>query len=111
MNEAISLMHDDPAHHWTVTELAKCAGLSRSVFALKFKQAVGKTPMEYLTLWRMMLAGDKLKNSNDSISVIALSLGYESQSSFTRAFKKAMGCSPRKYCQAPTCDANLEKVL
>ncbi|MFX6254433.1 helix-turn-helix transcriptional regulator, partial [Acinetobacter baumannii] len=80
-------MHDDPAHQWTVSELANRTGLSRSVFALKFKQTVGKTPMEYLTLWRMMLAGDRLKNSSDTISDIALSLGYESQSSFGKAFR------------------------
>ena len=100
MNEAISLMHKDPAHHWTVAELANRAGLSRSIFALKFKQTVGKSPMEYLTLWRMMLAGERLKSSNDTISDIALSLGYESQSAFSKAFKKTMGCSPREHGRA-----------
>ncbi len=53
--------------------------------------------MEYLTRWRMLLAGDKLKNSSDPISVIALSLGYESESAFSTAFKRVMGCSPRQY--------------
>ena len=53
--------------------------------------------MEYLTRWRMLLAGDRLKNSDDSISVIALSLGYESESAFGKAFKRVMGCSPRQH--------------
>jgi AraC-like DNA-binding protein len=53
--------------------------------------------MEYLTRWRMMLAGDRLKNSDDSLSAIASSLGYESESSFGKAFKRVMGCSPKQY--------------
>jgi AraC-like DNA-binding protein len=53
--------------------------------------------MEYLTRWRMLLASDRLKNSDDSISVIASSLGYESESSFGKAFRRTMGCSPRQH--------------
>jgi AraC-like DNA-binding protein len=53
--------------------------------------------MEYLTRWRMLLAGDRLTNSSDPISIIALSLGYESESAFSTAFKRIMGCSPRHY--------------
>jgi AraC-like DNA-binding protein len=53
--------------------------------------------MEYLTRWRMLVAGDRLKNSDDSISVIASSLGYESESAFGKAFKRVMGCSPKQY--------------
>jgi AraC-like DNA-binding protein len=97
MNAAITSMHDEPAHRWTLQKLAERSGMSRSIFALKFKAAVGTTPMDYLTRWRMMLAGDKLKSSNDPISVIALSLGYESESAFSKAFKRAIGCSPRQH--------------
>jgi helix-turn-helix protein len=71
--------------------------MSRSTFALKFKETVGAPPMEYLTRWRMLRAGDRLAYSGDSISVIALSLGYEPESAFSTAFKKVMGCSPRQY--------------
>jgi AraC-like DNA-binding protein len=56
--------------------------------------------MEYLTRWRMLLAGDRLVNSSDPISVIALSLGYESESAFSTAFKRVMGCSPRQYSRS-----------
>ena len=97
MNAAITSMHDDPAHRWTLQELAERLGMSRSIFALRFKQTVGTSPMEYLTRWRMLLAGDKLRHSDDPISVIALSLGYESESAFSTAFKRVMGCSPRQY--------------
>jgi AraC-like DNA-binding protein len=97
MSAAIYSMHHDPAHRWTLQELAERAGMSRSIFALKFKQKVGTSPMEYLTRWRMLLAGDKLANSADPVSVIALSLGYESESAFSTAFKRVMGCSPRQY--------------
>ncbi len=71
--------------------------MSRSIFALRFKETVGATPMEYLTRWRMLLAGDRLKSSDDSISEVASSLGYESESAFGKAFRRVMGCSPRQY--------------
>lgn len=94
---AIGAMHEDPAHGWTLQTLAERAGMSRSTFALKFKQMVGTPAMDYLTRWRMLLAGDRLANSSDPVSVIALSLGYESESAFSTAFKRIMGCSPRQY--------------
>jgi AraC-like DNA-binding protein len=97
MSAAITCMHDDPGHPWTLQKLGERAGMSRSIFALRFKEKVGTTPMEYLTRWRMLLAGDRLKNSDDSVSVIALSLGYESESAFGKAFKRIMGCSPKRY--------------
>jgi AraC-like DNA-binding protein len=97
MAAAITAMHDDPAHRWTLAALAERAGMSRTVFTLKFKETVGTSPMAYLTRWRMLLAGDRLANSTDPISVIAPSLGYESESAFSTAFKRVMGCSPRQY--------------
>jgi AraC-like DNA-binding protein len=97
MGAAINAMHGDPAHRWTLQGLAERAGMSRTSFALKFKATVGASPMEYLTRWRMLLAGDRLAHSSDPISVIALSLGYESESAFSTAFKRAMGRSPRQY--------------
>jgi AraC-like DNA-binding protein len=97
MSTAITCMHDNPAHRWTLQKLAERAGMSRSTFALKFKQTVGESPIEYLTRWRMLLAGDKLVNSTDPISIISVSLGYESESAFSTAFKRVMGSSPRQY--------------
>jgi AraC-like DNA-binding protein len=94
---AISAVHDAPAHPWTLQTLAERAGMSRSTFALRFKERVGESPMEYLTRWRMLLAGDRLMNSSDPVSLIARSLGYESESAFSTAFKRVMGRSPRQY--------------
>jgi AraC-like DNA-binding protein len=100
MSAAISAMHDDPAHFWTLQALAERAGMSRSTFAMRFKETVGTSPMDYLSRWRMLLAGDRLVNSSDPISAIALSLGYESESAFSTAFKRIMGCSPRQYARS-----------
>jgi len=97
MSAAITAVHGDPAHRWTLQELAEHVGMSRSSFAQRFKETVGTSPMEYLTRWRMLLAGDRLVYSGDSIAVISLALGYESESAFSTAFKRVMGCSPRQY--------------
>jgi AraC-like DNA-binding protein len=99
MRAAIQAMHEAPAYRWSLQELAERAGMSRSSFALKFKQTVGSSPLEYLTRWRMLLAGDRLVSSGDPISAIAPALGYESESAFSTAFKRVMGCSPRQYAR------------
>jgi AraC-like DNA-binding protein len=100
LSAAIAAMHERPGHRWTVQELAERAGMSRSTFALRFKEQVGTSVMEYLIRWRMLLAGDRLLNSSDAVLAIASSLGYESESAFGFAFKREMGCSPRQYCRA-----------
>jgi AraC-like DNA-binding protein len=97
MKTAITAMHEDPTHRWTLQELAERSGMSRSIFALRFKATVGTSPMEYLTRWRMLLAGHRLTGSDDPISAIAQSLGYESESAFSKAFRRSMECSPRQY--------------
>jgi AraC-like DNA-binding protein len=100
MSIAIAGMHNDPGHPWTLQSLAERVGMSRSVFALRFRETVGSTPMEYLARWRMLLAADRLRNSSDGLSAIAQSLGYESESAFGKAFRRVMGCSPRQYARA-----------
>jgi AraC-like DNA-binding protein len=97
MSLAIVSMHNDPGYAWTLQSLAERVGMSRSVFALRFRETVGATPMEYLTRWRMLLAADRLKNSSEGLSGIAQSLGYESESAFGKAFRRVMGCSPRQH--------------
>jgi AraC-like DNA-binding protein len=100
MSIAIASMHNDPGYPWTLQSLAERVGMSRSVFALRFRDTVGATPMEYLTRWRMLLAADRLKNSSDGLAAIAHSLGYESESAFGKAFRRVMGCSPRQYTRS-----------
>lgn len=97
MSQALNAMHDAPAQRWTLQDLAKRAGMSRSSFAHRFKAMVGTSPLDYLANWRMALAGDRLENSRDPISVIAPSLGYDSEAAFSTAFKRIMGCAPRQY--------------
>jgi len=99
MSAAISAMHAEPARRWTLQALAERAGMSRSTFALKFKAAVGYSPMDYLTRWRMLLAGDRLETSGEPVSTIAVALGYDSESAFSTAFKRVMGSSPRQYAR------------
>jgi AraC-like DNA-binding protein len=110
LSAALTCMHDDPGHAWTLQKLAVRIGMSRSTFALRFKQTVGTTPMEYLTRWRMLLACDRLKNSGDTIPGIATSLGYESESAFSKAFKRVIGCSPRQHSRQATSAASLPAV-
>lgn len=100
LGAAIGRMHEDPARRWTVRELAESAGMSRSAFALRFTTAVGEPPLAYLTRWRMLLAADRLHRGGEPVGEIALSLGYGSESAFSTAFKRVMGCAPRQYGRA-----------
>lgn len=97
LSNTMSAIHAQPAERWSVETLARLANMSRSAFALRFKEVVGMAPMEYLTHWRMLLASDRLKNTSDSVSSIAFSLGYESESAFSTAFKRVMSQSPRQF--------------
>jgi AraC-like DNA-binding protein len=97
MRAAINAMHEYPGRRWTLQAMAEQAAMSRTTFTLKFKETVGLSPMDYLTRWRMMLAADKLAGSSDSIAEIGFALGYESEKSFSTAFKRIMKCSPRQY--------------
>ncbi|MCA1409227.1 AraC family transcriptional regulator [Ensifer sp. IC3342] len=94
---AMAAMHAQPARTWTLQELAHHVGMSRTTFAVRFKAKVGLSAIDYLTRWRMLLAGDRLANTQQSIAAIASSLGYESESAFGAAFKRVMGCSPRQF--------------
>jgi len=100
ISAAISAMHDMPAHRWTLQDLAARANMSRSNFAVKFKATVGVSPMDYLARWRMLLAADRLANTDDAIAAIAQWLGYESESAFSTAFKRVIGASPRRHGRA-----------
>lgn len=99
VGKAIEAMHLEPARRWTLAELADRVGLSRSVFAQRFRERVGATPIAYLTHWRMRLAKDKLRNGRETLGRIAAALGYESENAFNTAFKRVVGCSPRRYAR------------
>jgi AraC-like DNA-binding protein len=93
VGKALSLLHGAPALSWTIEELARQAGASRSVLAERFTALVGIPPMHYLTQWRMQMAAGLLK-SGANIATIAAATGYGSEAAFSRAFKRAVGTSP-----------------
>jgi len=91
---ALACIHERPFYQWTIEGLAMEAGLSRTVFAQRFAQSVGETPHAYLTRFRMGLATQMLKDTDESIAQIARRSGYSSQYSFSKAFKDASGFTP-----------------
>lgn len=97
LGAALRAMHKDMAHNWTVESLARVAGLSRSAFALRFKEKVGESPLEYLTRWRMFKAGCLLRQHDKSLGEIADLVGYESDVAFNKAFKRVKGVPPGEY--------------
>lgn len=94
IGKALTLLHSDPKRNWTTDELADQVHLSRSAFADRFSTLVGQPPMRYLTVWRMQLAAQSLQQSQMSIAQIAYECGYESEATFTRAFKREFGAPP-----------------
>jgi AraC-like DNA-binding protein/uncharacterized protein YaiE (UPF0345 family) len=97
LRAAIGAMHRAPGHRWTVDTLAREAGMSRTAFALRFKDVAGMTPMAHLTRWRMLRAAERLTTSRQSLAEISSALGYESEKSFSAMFKRVMHRSPRQY--------------
>jgi AraC-like DNA-binding protein len=93
---ALSLMHGDIAKRWTVDDLASAIGMSRTIFAQRFKKFVGFAPLYYLLRWRMTVAGQELKKGK-SLSKVAESVGYSSETAFNSAFKRITGESPGRY--------------
>jgi AraC-like DNA-binding protein len=95
--KALGAMHREPGRSWTLRELAGLAGMSRTTFSERFRASVGRTPIDYLIHWRMRLAADRLRHSDDSAAQIALAAGYESEAAFSTAFRRVIGCSPGRY--------------
>ena len=91
---ALALLHRDIARPWTVDELGREVGLSRSALADRFIRLIGAPPMHYLANWRMQVAMQKLRGTNTSLAQVAEMVGYESEAAFSRAFKKAVGTAP-----------------
>jgi len=94
VGKVLSLMHAAPANSWTIEELARQVGLSRSALAERFADLVGSPPMQYLAKWRMQIASELLSGGNTNVATIAAEIGYESEAAFSRAFKKMVGVPP-----------------
>ncbi len=97
VGKVLRLMHANPAHDWTVPELAHEAGISRSALAERFTQLIGESPMRYLARWRVQLAKQMLRDGDSSIAEIAARIGYESEAAFNRAFKRSAGSPPASW--------------
>jgi len=91
---ALALLHRDVTRRWTVDDLGREVGLSRSALADRFIRLIGLPPMHYLASWRMQVAALKLRNTSASLAQVAEVVGYDSEAAFSRAFKKAFGVAP-----------------
>ena len=94
IGRALAVLHARPTEAWTAETLALEVGMSRSVFAERFTSLVGQPPMQYLTLWRMHVAAQQLREGRGSVAQIGFAIGYESEAAFSRAFKRQFGTSP-----------------
>lgn len=94
VGRAITLMHGDPAEPWTLEDLGRRIGLSRSALHERFVALTGMAPMQYLTNWRMQCGARLLREGHPSVATIALEVGYDSEAAFSRAFKRATGLPP-----------------
>jgi AraC-like DNA-binding protein len=90
-------MHRDPGHPWHLEDLAKATAMSRTAFAMYFKKVAGVGPLTYLAEWRMRLAEHALREDKISVSELAQSLGYTSESAFSHAFRRVTGMAPKHY--------------
>jgi AraC-like DNA-binding protein len=97
LRHALRALHADPAHAWTVGELASVANSSRSRFARQFADVVGAPPLRYLTDWRIALAKERLRDTDDGLASIAASVGYGSEFAFAAAFKRQVGTAPGRW--------------
>jgi AraC-like DNA-binding protein len=99
---ALNSIHEAVNSPWTVESLAERAGMSRSAFAVRFKQLTGQTPLDYVTHWRMQKAIQLLHDGDRKLVDIAQSVGYQSDAAFSKTFKRTLGTSPREYQQRGT---------
>jgi len=97
VGKTLALMHRSPAHPWTLADLAREAGVSRSVLAERFRHYLGEPPMAYLTRWRLQLGAQMLASTSRSVAQIAAEVGYESEAAFNRAFKRKFALPPARF--------------
>jgi AraC-like DNA-binding protein len=97
VERVLSLFHQRPAHRWTMPGLAKEVGVSRSALAQRFRHYLGQPPMAYLTHWRLQLGARALMSSDRSVAEIASEVGYETEASFNRSFKRHFHLPPGRY--------------
>ena len=100
IGESLRLMHAGPGQLWTVPTLARSVSMSRSAFAARFRNIVGQTPLDHLTEWRMVRAASLMRQTQPpKLAAIAEAVGYQSESSFGKVFRRVMGIAPGTYRQ------------
>lgn len=97
VGRALALLHRHPARAWTLAELARESGASRSVLAARFVELMGESPLAYLARWRLQLGARRLLDTRGKVLEVAQSVGYESEAAFSRAFSRAYGMPPGRY--------------
>lgn len=100
VSRALALLHGRIAERWTIDELGRAVGLSRSALAERFNELLGLPPMQYLANWRMQVAAQKLRDGNEPVGKIAAQVGYDSEAAFGRAFKRVVGVPPATWRNA-----------
>ena len=105
IGQALAFLHKEPEYPWTISDLARRVGVSRTRLAERFRHFLGESPMAYLARWRLKLGAEILRSSDDSVAEVAVTVGYGSEAAFNRAFKREFDCPPaqfrRKYSNAP----------
>lgn len=107
---ALRELHASPAQEWTLEDLARASGTSRSVLAERFQSLVGSSPMQYLTQWRMLLASNLLCRSNAPLSRIAEEVGYQTDTAFSRAFRREFGAPPAAWRKTQLAKSSLREA-
>ena len=97
VGRAVALVHESPARGWTIEELAREIGVSRSVLAARFMRLIGRPPMQYLTRWRVRLAARLLSDRPANVSAVGRYVGYKSGAAFSRSFKRIADVSPAEW--------------
>jgi AraC-like DNA-binding protein len=97
IGHALALLHSDPSRAWTIAELSRQVGLSRSRLAERFQRFLGHSPMAYLAQWRWRVGADMLQPTADSVAQVAAAVGYGSEAAFNRAFKREFASPPAAF--------------
>lgn len=97
IGQALALLHKEPAEPWTISNLARRVGLSRTRLAERFRHLLGEPPMAYLAQWRLKLGAEILQSTEDSVAEVAAAVGYGSEAAFNRAFKREFDCPPAQF--------------
>jgi AraC-like DNA-binding protein len=111
IGRALAAIHRQLGHRWSVESLAVVARTSRSIFAERFRSVVGMSPARYITRWRMHVASIWLQTERHTVAEVAARVGYDSEASFSRAFKRILGAPPSEFRRRRATSAEVRRKL